>query len=92
MQVSKVAMLIEDKNEEIARMAKLFFLQLSKRTVRNVNPIANMLPEILSNFLGDDAHAEDSFEPVMLQLLQYTKCDMFKPLIVSDYLVTVVLC
>lgn len=73
MQVSKVATLMEDKNEEIAKMAKLFFLQLSKRTVRNVNPIANMLPEILSNLLGDDTHVEGTFEPVMHQLLQYTK-------------------
>lgn len=72
MQVSKVAVLMEDESPEIASMAKFFFLQLSKRNAKTGNPIAKLLPEILSSLLGNSDHADAIFEPVIRQLLQYT--------------------
>lgn len=72
MQVSKVAVLMEDESPKIASTAKFFFLQLSKRNAKSGNPIANLLPEILSNLLGNSDHSAALFEPIIRQLLQYT--------------------
>ena len=58
-QVSHVAYSINDPNENIAELAKLFFIKLSERSN---NPVYNLLGDIISVFSQDSQDPTSSAE------------------------------
>ena len=58
-QVAHVAHSLNDSNESIAELAKLFFIKLSERSN---NPVYNLLGDIISIFSQDQSGAQKAAE------------------------------
>ncbi|KAJ3299918.1 Condensin complex subunit, partial [Borealophlyctis nickersoniae] len=71
-QISEMAKCLEDEEQRISDLAKLFFKELSTKD----NAIYNNLPDIISN-LSHPEHgvAENSFKDIMKYLLDFIKKD-----------------
>ncbi|KAG5051918.1 hypothetical protein JHK87_004116 [Glycine soja] len=69
--INEMAVRLEDKDERISNLAKLFFLELSKK---GNNPIYNLLPDILSK-LSQQNLSKDSFCNIMQFLIASIKKD-----------------
>ncbi|KAI3782619.1 hypothetical protein L2E82_12671 [Cichorium intybus] len=69
--INEMAMRLEDENERIANLAKLFFNELSKK---GNNPIYNLLPDILGKLSNQDLKRE-SFFNIMQFLIGSIKKD-----------------
>ncbi|XP_042451953.1 condensin complex subunit 1-like isoform X1 [Zingiber officinale] len=69
--IYEMTMRIEDEDERIASLAKLFFNELSKK---GSNPIYNLLPDILSS-LSNQNISEDAFNNIMQFLINSIKKD-----------------
>ena len=64
-QVSQVAHSLNDPNESIAELAKLFFIKLAERSN---NPVYNLLGDIISNFSQDQGDASGGAGATLPQL------------------------
>lgn len=51
--IAKMALLLTDDDDMLRPQAQLFFHELAKKSVKNTNPIYNLLPDILS-VLGEE--------------------------------------
>ncbi|XP_043702705.1 condensin complex subunit 1 isoform X2 [Telopea speciosissima] len=69
--INEMAMRLEDADERISSLAKLFFLELSKK---GSNPIYNLLPDILSR-LSNQNLEKDAFCNIMQFLISSIKKD-----------------
>ncbi|KHN11863.1 Condensin complex subunit 1 [Glycine soja] len=69
--INEMAVRLEDEDERISNLAKLFFLELSKK---GNNPIYNLLPDILSK-LSQQNLSKDSFCNIMQFLIASIKKD-----------------
>ncbi|KAJ9548071.1 hypothetical protein OSB04_020614 [Centaurea solstitialis] len=69
--INEMAMRLEDENERICNLAKLFFNELSKK---GNNPIYNLLPDILGKLANQDLKKE-SFFNIMQFLIGSIKKD-----------------
>ncbi|CAH1432213.1 unnamed protein product [Lactuca virosa] len=69
--INEMAMRLEDENERISNLAKLFFNELSKK---GNNPIYNLLPDILGKLSNQDLKRE-SFFNIMQFLIGSIKKD-----------------
>ncbi|OIV89887.1 hypothetical protein TanjilG_14343 [Lupinus angustifolius] len=69
--INEMAMRLEDEDERISNLAKLFFLELSKK---GNNPVYNLLPDILSK-LSKQNLSKDSFCNIMQFLIASIKKD-----------------
>ncbi|KAL2325982.1 hypothetical protein Fmac_025040 [Flemingia macrophylla] len=69
--INEIAVRLEDQDERISNLAKLFFLELSKK---GNNPIYNLLPDILSK-LSQQNLRKDSFCNIMQFLIASIKKD-----------------
>ncbi|XP_024968002.1 condensin complex subunit 1 [Cynara cardunculus var. scolymus] len=69
--INEMAMRLEDENERISNLAKLFFNELSKK---GNNPIYNLLPDILGKLANQDLKKE-SFFNIMQFLIGSIKKD-----------------
>ncbi|CAK8571106.1 unnamed protein product [Lathyrus sativus] len=69
--INEMAVRLEDENERISNLAKLFFLELSKK---GNNPIYNLLPDILSK-LSKQNLSNESFCNIMQFLIASIKKD-----------------
>ncbi|XP_061360849.1 condensin-1 complex subunit CAP-D2 [Gastrolobium bilobum] len=69
--INEMAVRLEDEDERISNLAKLFFLELSKK---GNNPIYNLLPDILSK-LSKQNLSKDSFCNIMQFLIASIKKD-----------------
>ncbi|XP_027364340.1 condensin complex subunit 1 [Abrus precatorius] len=69
--INEMAVRLEDEDERISNLAKLFFLELSKK---GNNPIYNLLPDILSR-LSQQNLGKDSFCNIMQFLIASIKKD-----------------
>ncbi|ERN16221.1 hypothetical protein AMTRI_Chr01g129540 [Amborella trichopoda] len=69
--INEMALCLEDMDERIANLAKLFFNELSKK---GSNPIYNLLPDILSR-LSNDNLEEQTFCNIMQYLIGLIKKD-----------------
>ncbi|XP_073409040.1 condensin complex subunit 1 [Dendrobates tinctorius] len=71
-QVSEMAVLLIDSDQEIAALAKNFFTELSNKG----NAVYNLLPDIISRLSDPDCGVEeDSFHTIMRHLLSYITKD-----------------
>ncbi|XP_019431612.1 PREDICTED: condensin complex subunit 1-like [Lupinus angustifolius] len=69
--INEMAIRLEDEDERISNLAKLFFLELSKK---GNNPVYNLLPDILSK-LSKQKLSKDSFCNIMQFLIASIKKD-----------------
>ncbi|XP_039024885.1 condensin complex subunit 1-like [Hibiscus syriacus] len=69
--INEMAIRVEDNDERISSLAKLFFLELSKK---GSNPIYNLLPDILGKLSTQDLQ-KDSFCNIMQFLIGSIKKD-----------------
>nr|KYP59857.1 Condensin complex subunit 1 [Cajanus cajan] len=69
--INEMAVRLEDEDERISNLAKLFFIELSKK---GNNPIYNLLPDILSK-LSQQNLSKDSFCNIMQFLIASIKKD-----------------
>ncbi|CAA6663531.1 unnamed protein product [Spirodela intermedia] len=69
--INEMAMKLEDENERISSLCKLFFHQLSKK---GSNPIYNLLPDILGRLSKENLKAE-KFRSIMQFLINSIKKD-----------------
>ncbi|KAK7279107.1 hypothetical protein RJT34_24151 [Clitoria ternatea] len=69
--INEMAVRLEDEDERISNLAKLFFLELSKK---GNNPIYNLLPDILSK-LSQQNLSKDCFCSIMQFLIASIKKD-----------------
>ncbi|XP_047172089.1 condensin-1 complex subunit CAP-D2 isoform X2 [Vigna umbellata] len=69
--INEMAVRLEDEDERISNLAKLFFIELSKK---GNNPIYNLLPDILSK-LSQQNLSKDSFCNIMQFLITSIKKD-----------------
>ncbi|XP_078446806.1 binding protein isoform X2 [Wolffia australiana] len=69
--INEMAMKLEDENERISSLSKLFFHQLSKK---GNNPIYNLLPDILSRLSRENLKPE-KFRSIMQFLINSIKKD-----------------
>ncbi|XP_051138576.1 condensin-1 complex subunit CAP-D2 isoform X2 [Andrographis paniculata] len=69
--INEMAMILEDVEERIANLAKLFFYELSKK---GNNPVYNLLPDILGKLSSQDLNRE-SFYNIMQFLIGFIKKD-----------------
>ena len=60
-----MAVCLEDEDERVAALAKLFFAELAKREVKGTSPIYNMLPDILSNLSRETRLTKPQFQSIM---------------------------
>lgn len=71
-QVSEMAVLLIDSDQEIASLAKNFFTELSNKG----NAVYNLLPDIISRLSDPDTGVEEeSFHTIMRHLLSYITKD-----------------
>ncbi|KAM0947830.1 putative armadillo-like helical, condensin complex subunit 1 [Dioscorea sansibarensis] len=70
--INEMAMRIEDEEERISSLARLFFHELSKK---GSNPIYNLLPDILGRLSDQKNMKKDSFRYIMQFLINSIKKD-----------------
>lgn len=71
-QISEMATCLEDKDSRISDLAKLFFLELSKKG----NAIYNILPDVISRLSDPDCGIEEEpFRNIMRYLLSFIQKD-----------------
>ncbi|RMX45777.1 hypothetical protein pdam_00004164 [Pocillopora damicornis] len=71
-QISEMATCLEDKDSRISDLAKLFFLELSKKG----NAIYNILPDVISRLSDPDCGTEEEpFRNIMRYLLSFIQKD-----------------
>ncbi|KAJ7379614.1 meiotic chromosome condensation [Desmophyllum pertusum] len=71
-QISEMATCLEDKDSRISDLAKLFFLELSKKG----NAIYNILPDVISRLSDPDCGIEEGpFKNIMRYLLSFIQKD-----------------
>ncbi|CAG8557907.1 14373_t:CDS:10 [Ambispora leptoticha] len=71
-QLGEMAKCLEDKDERISDLAKLFFTELASKD----NAVYNNLPDIISNLSsGENAVNEDSFKEIMKFLFEFIEKD-----------------
>ena len=74
-QVSHIALCLEDSEDCIKDLARLFFIKLSERSN---NPVYNLLGDIISNFSREDHTnmiSQDMFSSIMKFLLTFVQKD-----------------
>ena len=71
-QISKIAFLLVDSDEEVQQMAKLFFVSLSGR---NQNDIYNVVPDAISRLSSDTKKRlpKNGFQTIMRFLLSFVQ-------------------
>ncbi|CAG8579451.1 5283_t:CDS:10 [Ambispora gerdemannii] len=71
-QLGEMAKCLEDKDERISDLARLFFTELASKD----NAVYNNLPDIISNLSsGENAVNEDSFKEIMKFLFEFIEKD-----------------
>lgn len=70
-QISELAKMLVDDNENLSSLAKLFFNELKKKE----NAIYNVLPDIISNLSGGEEMVEHKFQEIMKFLFSLIEKD-----------------
>lgn len=70
-QISELAKMLVDDNENLSSLAKLFFNELKKKE----NAIYNVLPDIISNLSGGEEMLEHKFQEIMKFLFSLIEKD-----------------
>jgi len=72
--IAEIALLLQDKKNEIRDLARLFFQELSKKGNKKKNPIYNILPDTISRLSHkerDPPVSDEDFHHVMKHLMEY---------------------
>ena len=70
-QISELAKMLVDDNENLSSLARLFFNELKKKE----NAIYNVLPDIISNLSGGEEMVEHKFQDIMKFLFSLIEKD-----------------
>ncbi len=70
--ISEIALCIQDEEEHIRRLVKVFFHELSKRSQ---SPIYNLLPDIVGRLSHNEKLSQESFKQIMSFLLSFVRKD-----------------